>query len=148
MTAAAPAEDDDVEIGSADHQALSAMRRSTDDPYEPAILDRPVLDPEARERPVELPTRNLAGQMMPGAARHLLFFPTWTAWHRARLPWWRKPILDARRPGGFARLIWRRALIARGTANNFTAAGHRPMGIKVRARAPCSSAAWRRATGG
>jgi hypothetical protein len=47
---------------------------------------------------------------------------------------WRKIIFDARRVAVFARLIWQRAMIARGAGgNNFTATGHRDMGINVKA---------------
>jgi hypothetical protein len=73
--------------------------------------------------------------VMQEEARHILFFCNWTAWHRARLPWWRKPIFDARRAAVFARLVYQRALVARGTGgNNFTATGHQPMGISVKPR--------------
>jgi hypothetical protein len=73
--------------------------------------------------------------VMQEEARHILFFRNWTAWHRARLPWWRKPIFDARRGAVFARLIYLRVLIARGAGgNNFTATGHQAMGINVKAR--------------
>ncbi len=68
-------------------------------------------------------------------ARHILFFRNWTAWHRARLLWWRKPIFDARRGAVCARLVYQRVLIARGAGgNNFTANGHQAMGINVKAR--------------
>lgn len=72
--------------------------------------------------------------VMQEEARHILFFRNWVAWHRARLPLWRKIIFDARRFAVFARLIWQRAMIARGAGgNNFTATGHRDMGINVKA---------------
>ena len=72
--------------------------------------------------------------VMQEEARHILFFRNWVAWHRARLPLWRKIIFDARRVAVFARLIWQRAMIARGAGgNNFTATGHRDMGINVKA---------------
>ena len=73
--------------------------------------------------------------VMQEEARHILFFRNWTAWHRARLPWWRKRIFDARRGAVFARLIYQRVLIARGAGgNNFTAHGHQAKGINVKAR--------------
>lgn len=68
-------------------------------------------------------------------ARHILFFRNWVAWHRARLPWGRKLVFDTRRVAVFIRLIWQRAMIARGAGgNNFTATGHRDMGIAVKPR--------------
>jgi hypothetical protein len=73
--------------------------------------------------------------VMQEEARHMLFFCNWAAWHRARLPWWRKLMFDARRAAVFARLIYLRALISRGAGgNNFTATGHQAMGINVKAR--------------
>ena len=63
--------------------------------------------------------------VMQEEARHILFFRNWVAWHRARLPWWRKIMFDARRVAVFARMVWQRAMIARGAGgNNFTATGH------------------------
>lgn len=68
-------------------------------------------------------------------ARHILFFRNWVAWHRARLPLWKKIVFDIRRIAAFGRLIWQRAMIARGAGgNNFTATGHRDMGINVKPR--------------
>ena len=68
-------------------------------------------------------------------ARHILFFRNWVAWHRARLPLWKKIVFDIRRVAAFGRLIWQRAMIARGAGgNNFTATGHRDMGINVKPR--------------
>jgi hypothetical protein len=73
--------------------------------------------------------------VMQEEARHILFFRNWVAWHRARLPLWRKIVFDARRVAVFVRLIWQRAMIARGAGgNNFTATGHRDMGISVKPR--------------
>jgi hypothetical protein len=67
--------------------------------------------------------------------RHILFFRNWVAWHRGRLPLWKKIVFDIRRIAAFARLIWQRAMIARGAGgNNFTATGHRDMGINVKPR--------------
>jgi hypothetical protein len=71
--------------------------------------------------------------VMQEEARHILFFRNWVAWHRARLPWWRKLVFDVRRVAVFIRLVWQRAMIARGAGgNNFTATGHRSMGIDVK----------------
>jgi hypothetical protein len=73
--------------------------------------------------------------VMQEEARHILFFRNWVAWHRARLSWWRKLVFDARRVAVFVRLVWQRAMIARGAGgNNFTATGHRSMGIAVKPR--------------
>jgi hypothetical protein len=73
--------------------------------------------------------------VMQEEARHILFFRNWVAWHRARLAPWRRLWFDARRVAVFVRLVWQRAMIARGAGgNNFTATGHRDMGIAVKAR--------------
>jgi hypothetical protein len=73
--------------------------------------------------------------VMQEEARHILFFRNWVAWHRARLPLWHKIVFDTRRIGVFARLVWQRAMIARGAGgNNFTATGHKSMGITVKPR--------------
>jgi hypothetical protein len=71
--------------------------------------------------------------VMQEEARHILFFRNWVAWHRARLTWWRKIVFDVRRVAVFIRLVWQRAMIARGAGgNNFTATGHQSMGIDVK----------------
>ena len=73
--------------------------------------------------------------VMQEEARHILFFRNWVAWHRTRLPLWRKIIFDIRRVAVFARVVWQRAMVARGAGgNNFTATGHRDMGIDVKPR--------------
>jgi hypothetical protein len=73
--------------------------------------------------------------VMQEECRHILFFRNWVAWHRKRLPWWRKIAFDARRVAAFVRIIYRRVIIARGTGgNNFTATSHQSMGIKIKAR--------------
>ena len=73
--------------------------------------------------------------VMQEEARHILFFRNWVAWHRTRLPPWRKIIFDIRRVAVFARVVWQRAMVARGAGgNNFTVTGHRDMGIDVKPR--------------
>ena len=64
-------------------------------------------------------------------ARHILLFANWLAWHRRRLPPWRRAWLELRVVAVWAFLAWERIGIARGlgdgggtaTNNNFTLTG-------------------------
>jgi hypothetical protein len=47
-------------------------------------------------------------------ARHILLFANWLAWHRRRLPWWRRPWFEARVAAVWVFLAWERIGIARG----------------------------------
>ncbi|MGE5203324.1 MAG: ferritin-like domain-containing protein [Acidobacteriota bacterium] len=71
--------------------------------------------------------------VMQEEGRHILFFVNWAAWHRRNLPWWRKPIFDARRLAVWIKLIHERMHTARdvGGGDNFTMTGHQSMGIDV-----------------
>ncbi len=71
--------------------------------------------------------------VMQEECRHILFFVNWAAWHRKNLPWWKKPIFDARRLGVFAKLVQERLETAKdvGGGDNFAMTGHESMGIDV-----------------
>ena len=64
-------------------------------------------------------------------ARHILLFANWLAWHRRRLPLWRRIWFEARVSAVWAFLAWERIGIARGLGssddkppdNNFTLTG-------------------------
>jgi hypothetical protein len=64
-------------------------------------------------------------------ARHILLFANWLAWHRRRLPLWRRPWFEARVAAVWVFLAWERIGIARGmdaangkpADNNFTLTG-------------------------
>jgi hypothetical protein len=71
--------------------------------------------------------------VMQEECRHILFFVNWAAWHRKNLPWWQKPIFDARRLGVWAKLVHERLQTAKdvGGGDNFAMTGHESMGIDV-----------------
>jgi hypothetical protein len=73
--------------------------------------------------------------VMQEEGRHITFFVNWVAWYRKNLPWWRKPLFQAKVMAVWAFLIWERIGIARdvgnGGDNNFTATGTRDLGIDV-----------------
>jgi hypothetical protein len=64
-------------------------------------------------------------------ARHILLFANWLAWHRKRLPLWRRPWFELRVAAVWVFLAWERIGIARGMGgegdsspdNNFTLTG-------------------------
>ena len=64
-------------------------------------------------------------------ARHILLFANWLAWHRHRLPLWRRPWFELRVAAVWCFLAWERIGIARGMEaadaapqdNNFTLTG-------------------------
>jgi hypothetical protein len=228
-----------VRIGSDRHRVLfSRMLLETHNPYKPAVIDWPQLDPEARDRLVSLPIWNIAVQtegkasqrvkayadligdpllkratemnaaeearhkvvlanlveaygielepeppyplprhpqwafmvtgfsecidsffafglfemakrsgffppalvdtfepVMQEEGRHITFFVNWVAWYRKNLPWWRKPLFQAKIVAVWAFLIWERIGLARdvggGGDNNFTATGTKDLGIDV-----------------
>jgi hypothetical protein len=71
--------------------------------------------------------------VMQEECRHILFFVNWAAWHRANLPWWRKPIFTVRVWAVWVFLFWERLQTARQVdgGNNFTMTGHETMGIDL-----------------
>lgn len=46
-------------------------------------------------------------------ARHILFFTNYIAWHRANLPWWRRPVFELKVAAVYAYLVWERMGIAK-----------------------------------
>ena len=74
--------------------------------------------------------------VMQEEGRHITFFVNWAAWHRRNLPWWKKPLFQAKILAVWAFLIWERIGIARdlgGTPqdNNFTVTGSKAVGVEV-----------------
>jgi hypothetical protein len=70
--------------------------------------------------------------VMQDECRHILLFANWVAWHRARLPWWRRPIFALRVAAVWVALAWERIGMARSVDaegnetrqdNNFTVTG-------------------------
>jgi hypothetical protein len=75
--------------------------------------------------------------VMQEEGRHILFFVNWAAWHRRRLPVWRRPWFALRVAAVWAFLVWERLGIARGIGgdeaakgqdNNFTMNGSKAIG--------------------
>jgi hypothetical protein len=73
--------------------------------------------------------------VMQEEGRHITFFVNWVAWYRKNLPWWRKPLFQAKIAAVWAFLIWERIGIARDVGNagdnNFTATGTKDLGIDI-----------------
>ncbi len=75
--------------------------------------------------------------VMQEEGRHILFFVNWAAWHRRNLPWWRRPLFEAKVAAVWAYLIWERLGIARGLGKapqqdaNFTVTGSASVGVEV-----------------
>jgi hypothetical protein len=73
--------------------------------------------------------------VMKEEARHILFFVNWAVWHRRNLPYWRRPLFQAKIAAVWAFLIWERIGLARGVDakqdNNFTVSGSRSLDINV-----------------
>jgi hypothetical protein len=70
--------------------------------------------------------------VMQDECRHILLFANWLAWHRAHLPWWRRPLFELRVAAVWVFLLWERIGLARGMDaegnetrqdNNFTVNG-------------------------
>jgi hypothetical protein len=68
--------------------------------------------------------------VMQEECRHILLFANWLAWHRAVMPWWRRPWFELRVLAVWVFLGWERIGIARGMDkgggtqdNNFTVTG-------------------------
>jgi hypothetical protein len=79
--------------------------------------------------------------VMQEEGRHILFFVNWVAWHKRRLPLWRRPLFAAKVVAVWLFLIWERIGIARGVGgaadngsagakqdNNFTLTGSKAVG--------------------
>jgi hypothetical protein len=75
--------------------------------------------------------------VMQDECRHILLFANWLAWHRARLPWWRRPMFALRVAAVWLALVWERIGLARsvdGEGNetrqdhNFTVTGAQSLG--------------------
>jgi hypothetical protein len=45
--------------------------------------------------------------------RHILLFANWLAWHRANLPWWRRPYFELRVAAVWVVIAWERIVLAR-----------------------------------
>jgi hypothetical protein len=73
--------------------------------------------------------------VMQEEGRHITFFVNWVAWHRRNLPWWRKPLFQAKIMAVWAFLAWERMSIARGLGgrddNNFTVTGASELGVEI-----------------
>ena len=71
--------------------------------------------------------------------RHIVFFVNWVAWYRRRLPWWRRPVFEAKVIAVWFALIAERISMARGMGedntkaeeNNFTLNGSKELGVEV-----------------
>jgi len=78
--------------------------------------------------------------VMQEEGRHILFFVNWAAWHRRRLPLWRRPLFMLKVAAVWAFLVWERIGVARGVGgaagaapatvpdNNFTMKGSKAVG--------------------
>jgi hypothetical protein len=71
--------------------------------------------------------------------RHILFFVNWVAWSRRNMPWWRRPLFEAKVIAVWAALILERINMAKGMGedntkaqeNNFTLNGSKELGVEV-----------------
>ena len=71
--------------------------------------------------------------------RHIVFFVNWVAWYRRQLPWWRRPVFEAKVVAVWFALIAERISMARGMGdgntraeeNNFTLNGSKDLGVEV-----------------
>ncbi|MFD1612501.1 ferritin-like domain-containing protein [Sphingomonas tabacisoli] len=70
--------------------------------------------------------------------RHILFFVNWVAWWRRNMPWWRRPLFEAKVLIVWLFLIGERISMARGMGgntkaqeNNFTLNGSKELGVEV-----------------
>lgn len=71
--------------------------------------------------------------------RHILFFVNWVAWWRRNMPWWRRPLFEAKILIVWMFLIGERISMAKGMGddntkaqeNNFTLNGSKELGVEV-----------------
>jgi hypothetical protein len=71
--------------------------------------------------------------------RHILFFVNWVAWWRRNMPWWRRPMFEAKILIVWMFLIGERISMAKGMGddntkaqeNNFTLNGSKELGVEV-----------------
>ena len=70
--------------------------------------------------------------------RHIVFFVNWVAWWRRTMPWWRRPLFEAKVIAVWCALIWERIDMAKGMGesskaqeNNFTLNGSKELGVEV-----------------
>jgi hypothetical protein len=56
--------------------------------------------------------------VMQEEGRHILFFVNWVAWHRRRLPLWRRPLFAIKILAVWGFLVWERIGIARGVGDS------------------------------
>jgi len=70
--------------------------------------------------------------------RHILFFVNWVAWWRRNMPWWRRPLFEAKVLLVWLALIWERIDMAKGMGentkaqeNNFTLNGSKELGVEI-----------------
>jgi hypothetical protein len=78
--------------------------------------------------------------VMQDECRHILLFANWVAWHRANLPWWRRPLFALRIAAVWLVLTWERIGLVRsmdGDGNatqqdyNFTVTGARSVSAEA-----------------
>jgi hypothetical protein len=70
--------------------------------------------------------------------RHIVFFVNWVAWWRRTMPWWRRPLFEAKVIAVWCALVWERIDMAKGMGesskareNNFTLNGSKELGVEV-----------------
>jgi hypothetical protein len=70
--------------------------------------------------------------------RHILFFVNWVAWWRRNMPWWRRPLFEAKVVAVWIVLILERISMAKGMGdssqgkeNNFTLNGSKELGVEI-----------------
>lgn len=70
--------------------------------------------------------------------RHIVFFVNWVAWWRRTMPWWRRPLFEAKVIAVWLFLIWERIDMAKGMGdnsraqeNNFTLNGSKELGVEI-----------------